>query len=217
MTTLRPIRAGDEVLNYYGPLPNSELLLRYGYTSLKHALYDAVEIPCALIRQAIIEKLGDRVVLPPDGEMDESYVLERESGGPDESGVINSSATFTEFPEELEDQVAPILAPALGIDIQDRQLDLSEQSQLGRTFIEVMSNAIQARLNQYGTTIAADEELLRAAKPGTRYAKALAVRFGEKCLLQEALDFAAHALDGMEHEGGEQPETRATKKQRTIE
>jgi hypothetical protein len=44
MTSLRLIKAGDEVLNYYGPLPNSDLLRRYGYTSVKHQAHDVVEI-----------------------------------------------------------------------------------------------------------------------------------------------------------------------------
>lgn len=30
VTSLRPIKAGEEILNYYGPHPNSELLRRYG-------------------------------------------------------------------------------------------------------------------------------------------------------------------------------------------
>lgn len=45
MTALRPIKAGEEILNYYGPHPNSELLRRYGYVSDKHSRYDVVEIP----------------------------------------------------------------------------------------------------------------------------------------------------------------------------
>lgn len=217
MTSLRPIKAGEEVLNYYGPLPNSELLLRYGYTSTKHSLYDVVEIPWGLIRQAIRDEMGEAVILPPDEDMDASYVLERESGGPDETGIINGSSNFTEFPEELEDQVAPLLAPALGIEIRGRQITSPEQSRLGRAFIEVMSNAIQARLNQYGTTIAGDKELLRSVQPGTRYAKAVAVRLGEKCLLQEALDFSANALNEGEQEGGKEHDPPATKKQRLVQ
>lgn len=34
--SLRKIPAGEEVLNYYGPLPNGQLCRRYGYTTPKH-------------------------------------------------------------------------------------------------------------------------------------------------------------------------------------
>ena len=44
VTSLRPIKAGEEVLNYYGPHPNSDLLRRYGYVTQKHSRYDVVEL-----------------------------------------------------------------------------------------------------------------------------------------------------------------------------
>jgi hypothetical protein len=43
--SLRQIQKGEEVLNYYGPHPNSELLRRYGYVTERHSRYDVVEIP----------------------------------------------------------------------------------------------------------------------------------------------------------------------------
>lgn len=41
---MRPIKAGEEILNYYGPVPNSELLRRYGYTTSRHHRYDVAEL-----------------------------------------------------------------------------------------------------------------------------------------------------------------------------
>ncbi len=58
MASLRPIKAGDEVLNYYGPLPNSDLLRRYGYTSVKHQAHDVVEIKWSIILDAAKVELG---------------------------------------------------------------------------------------------------------------------------------------------------------------
>ena len=58
MASLRPIKAGDEVLNYYGPLPNSDLLRRYGYTSVKHQAHDVVEINWSTILDATKVELG---------------------------------------------------------------------------------------------------------------------------------------------------------------
>ena len=62
VTALRPIQAGEEVLNYYGPHPNSELLRRYGYVTPKHRRYDVVEIATDTIESCIQRRLD----LPPD-------------------------------------------------------------------------------------------------------------------------------------------------------
>jgi SET domain-containing protein 6 len=50
--------AGSEILNYYGPLPSSELLRRYGYVTPEHRRYDVVELPWSLIRSALTQPLG---------------------------------------------------------------------------------------------------------------------------------------------------------------
>ena len=57
MRTLRLIRRGEEVLNYYGPLPNADLLRRYGYISEKHSRYDVIEMPKHLVALGIQQQL----------------------------------------------------------------------------------------------------------------------------------------------------------------
>lgn len=52
------IKAGDEILNYYGPLPSTELLRRYGYVTPEHSRYDVVEIPWNLIRSILKTHVG---------------------------------------------------------------------------------------------------------------------------------------------------------------
>lgn len=42
MRTIKPVASGEELLNDYGPLPRSELLLRYGYVTSRYAQYDVV-------------------------------------------------------------------------------------------------------------------------------------------------------------------------------
>ena len=49
--------AGEEILNYYGPHPNSELLRRYGYVTEKHSRYDVVEIPWSVVEGAVTSRL----------------------------------------------------------------------------------------------------------------------------------------------------------------
>lgn len=58
VATLRIIKAGEEILNYYGPHPNSELLRRYGYVTPKHSRYDVIELPWKMIEDALAVNLG---------------------------------------------------------------------------------------------------------------------------------------------------------------
>lgn len=57
VTSLKPIPAGQEILNYYGPLSNSELLRRYGYVTPAHARYDVVEISWDMVLSVLKEGL----------------------------------------------------------------------------------------------------------------------------------------------------------------
>lgn len=50
MKATKPISAGDEIFNDYGPLPRSDLLRMYGYVSDSYSQYDIVEIPTDLIQ-----------------------------------------------------------------------------------------------------------------------------------------------------------------------
>jgi hypothetical protein len=58
VTSLRPIKAGEEILNYYGPHPNSELLRRYGYVTERHSRYDVVEIPWDVVESVMRLNFG---------------------------------------------------------------------------------------------------------------------------------------------------------------
>ena len=58
ITTLRDVKAGDEILNCYGPHPNSELLRRYGYVTSQHSRYDVVEMPWEAVQDALMSELN---------------------------------------------------------------------------------------------------------------------------------------------------------------
>ena len=49
MRAIKPIKAGEEIFNDYGPLPRSELLRRYGYITPRYEKYDVAELPLDLI------------------------------------------------------------------------------------------------------------------------------------------------------------------------
>jgi len=215
MSSLRPIAAGEEVLNYYGALPNSDLLRRYGYTSVQHARHDVVEVSWDLIHAVIAKRfVGQALGAPDEEEMEDSFVLELESGEPDETGVNTSSAQFTGFPEELQVQVYQTIAPALGIDT-GKKTGKEERNRLDRALFEVMIAVLQERLTMYATTVQQDEELLRRQDVQGRLRMAVDIRIGEKRLLTEALGFAQNYVKGLDQapvqqEDGERP----AKKQR---
>lgn len=49
MKATRPVKAGDEIFNDYGPLPRSGLLRMYGYITDNYAQYDVVELSSQVI------------------------------------------------------------------------------------------------------------------------------------------------------------------------
>ncbi|KAL1311881.1 hypothetical protein AAFC00_001953 [Neodothiora populina] len=189
MTSLREIKAGEEILNYYGPLPNCDLLRRYGYTSAKHRRYDVVELPWDLVKKAIDERFGRQGSPIDDEDLEEGFVLERESGDPDETGINTCPAEFVSFPEELEDQIQQFI-PKTNV-----KLDKAQKKKLKRTCLEIIASSLAARLKQYETTIEQDQELLRDQKTSGRLRMAVDVRLGEKRLLQEAQVFANNLME----------------------
>ena len=59
MRALRPIKAGEEIFNDYGPLPRTDLLRRYGYITPAYTQYDVVEIPRQLVIDVFRAKAPD--------------------------------------------------------------------------------------------------------------------------------------------------------------
>ncbi|THW19297.1 SET domain-containing protein RMS1 [Aureobasidium pullulans] len=194
MTSLREIKAGEEVLNYYGPLPNCDLLRRYGYTSAKHSRYDVVEVPWEIVSSTIDKRFTGKKGALDEEEIEEGFVLERDSGEPDDTGINTHPAKFVGFPEELEEQVCQVIAPAMGISL-DKGPNKVQRRQLKHTFFEIMDAVIPARLAQYGTTIEQDEQLLKNTDLEGRHRMAVSVRLGEKQLLKEAKAFIPAQLE----------------------
>ncbi|THY12543.1 SET domain-containing protein RMS1 [Aureobasidium pullulans] len=194
MTSLREIKAGEEVLNYYGPLPNCDLLRRYGYTSAKHSRYDVVEVPWEIISSTIDKRFTGKKGALDEDELEEGFVLERDSGEPDDTGINAHPAKFVGFPEELEEQVCQVIAPAMGISL-DKGPNKVQRRQLKHTFFEIMDAVVPARLSQYGTTVEQDEQLLKNTDLEGRHRMAVSVRLGEKQLLKEAKAFIPAQLE----------------------
>ncbi|KAH7368632.1 SET domain-containing protein RMS1 [Plectosphaerella cucumerina] len=214
VTSLRStLPAGSEILNYYGPLPSSELLRRYGYFTPEHRRYDVVEIPWVLVRTAIQAQLGlaDAAVAQVESELDEEeleevFVIERDSGEPDAEGRLSGSPQVREISAELEEQMKAFLKAVkkLGPDL------IPDKRKRDEIAVAVVEKVLTVRLSQYPTTVQEDEALLATPDLPPRKRMAIQVRIGEKLLLQEAIAFA----NGSANIAPEADGQRASKKAR---
>ncbi|KAG5997748.1 hypothetical protein E4U54_002319 [Claviceps lovelessii] len=205
VTTLRDIKAGEEILNFYGPHPNSELLRRYGYVTDRHSRYDVVEIPWGAVQASLISELGvpqeavekARETIDQD-EWEDTFVLERNAGEPNPDGTQTSAATVDGMPEDLQAQLKAVIK---SIQKQNGTL-IPDKRKRDDVLHSVMVGALRSVASHYPTTVAEDEELLRQAPNlAHRHRMAITVRLGEKRLIEEAFFYfsgnAAAAQDEM--------------------
>lgn len=191
--SLREIRAGEEVLNYYGPLPNGELLRRYGYVTAAHRRWDVVELSWGLVEAALMEVLGvsqdvwGKVVGKVDEEeVEDGFVIEWGSEEPDAEGRVDEKLEFHGLPEELAEQVKTFLKAGRNFD-GSMAYKLSESEARKEVYLRSALRALELRSAEYPTTLEADLQLQRTQNPSGRKGMALAVRIGEKTLLREAI------------------------------
>ncbi|KAK7209155.1 hypothetical protein V2G26_016333 [Clonostachys chloroleuca] len=188
-TSLRPIKAGEEIFNYYGPHPNSELLRRYGYVTERHGRYDVVEIPWGVVEEALAAQL----FVPADvisackekldeEELEDVFVLERDTGEPNSDGTFAGPAELKEMPGDLQEQVKAFLKG-----IKKLKPDLiPDKRKRDEILSDVMLNSLQLLESRYPTSHIEDRILLKRTDLSDRIRMAVEVRLGEKQLIQEA-------------------------------
>jgi UV DNA damage endonuclease len=115
-------------------------------------------------------------------EIEETFVLERESDEPNPDGTFTSPARFSEIPEDLRDQLKSFLKAIRKAD-PSCIVDKRKRDEIQHT---VLIKALDALTSQYPTTILHDERVLSGSDISERYKAAVTVRLGEKRLLQEA-------------------------------
>lgn len=210
MTSLRPIEAGEEVLNYYGPLPNSDLLRRYGYISTKHRVHDVVELSWRTVVTAAKEYIGvtdkdiqTAMAAVEEDEFEDSFVFERDPVEPTSEGILpKTSSRVKTIPAELATQTAALLNSLLKANMS-LVIDSSD------IVWELIRRATTLRLAEYPTSLEEDEKLLRDSTGRKRMA--IEIRLGEKQLLREALNLIDRELQRNSNGHGEP----VTKRQRT--
>ncbi|EFX00522.1 set domain containing protein [Grosmannia clavigera kw1407] len=242
-TSVRHIKAGEEILNFYGPLSNGELMRRYGYTTEKHEHFDAIDIPWKLVLDAIVSKIGmsqagvDKTLesFDPD-DLEDPLMIDREFDEDEEAGrlaTLKSGKILSKLPPVLRRQARAFTKRALREQKKERQKnnqvrDAREgQNDENGIAMAAVTDAITARLSAYPTTLEADLALLRSLEENgptptsSRLRMALRVRIGEKRLLNEAAVLAHEAIQAGSnkakkgHEGSGLDEQRGAKRQRT--
>lgn len=225
--SLRSIRKGEEILNFYGPLSSAELLRRYGYVTEKHARWDVVELSWSLISSALQPKLQAQpevwekvcALVQQDEEFEEAFVLERQSPDPSSTGLLEEPAEFTSLPDELGEQFKLCLKACKNItDSKNGMalLALNDKDWRKRLYLETILEAVTQREREYGTTLEQDDQLLSANPSDQREKMAVWVRRGEKLVLREARAWITTQLEELRNRPVDQPqdEGRAAKRRR---
>ncbi|KAH9872771.1 hypothetical protein J1614_005165 [Plenodomus biglobosus] len=186
MKALKPIKAGEEIFNDYGPLPRSDLLRRYGYVTENYAQYDVVEIPMELVYD-VVAALGSW-----DSRLE--YLDEQEVV--DSGYDIAASSPFTlqeSLSPELIILIESMLLPDEEFERLQRKSKLPKPEKITSKGAELLHQIVQRRLAQYTTTLEEDLRQVNEAAPtrnsditNHRHAMARAVRIGEKQILRQA-------------------------------
>ncbi|KAI0445099.1 SET domain-containing protein [Xylaria telfairii] len=212
VTAIRPIAAGQEILNYYGPLGNGELLRRYGYTSVHHARHDVVELPWDLVMAALKRTLaiGDEIwgkasaELDPE-EVEDAFVIDRDLDEPDSRGEFHGSKTLKSLPEDLREQINAILKAIRKLNPET----IPDKQKRDEICLSAMRSAFELKLAQYLTSTEEDAKLLSSNAVLGRPGMALFVRYGEKLLLQEAIILADEKINSLATLQGEDTQRSA--------
>ncbi|KAH8199614.1 hypothetical protein TruAng_006207 [Truncatella angustata] len=219
VTSIKPIQAGQEILNYYGPLSNGDLLRRYGYVTETHSRYDVVELPWDLVSSVLKDVLKEQIKLDDttwgkaindleDEEIEDVFVLDRDLDGPDEKGNVPEDRELKALPEDLVEQVMAFLRAVRKAANPNSIPDKQKAKEL---MLLTINRALQIRLSQYQTRAAQDLEVIAresgklnaaadiaTSRAANRTRMAAIVRWGEKDLLQQAIELSARKLSELD-------------------
>jgi SET domain-containing protein 6 len=195
MKALKPIRAGEEIFNDYGPLPRSDLLRRYGYVTDNYAQYDVVEIPMELVTDLATVAgvhFEDRIEY-----LEEQDII-------DTGYDITASSPFT-IQESLSPELVILVETLLLSQEEYERLKskgkMPKPEKMTSNGAEFLHKLVQARTAQYATTLEEDIQSVNAIPPvgdattkQRRFAIAKAVRIGEKQLLRQTEESLAEMM-----------------------
>jgi SET domain-containing protein 6 len=195
MRTIKPIMKGEEIFNDYGQLPRSDLLRRYGYVTDRYAAFDVAEIST----NAIVSAFRSGIPIPSlkpfsRSELETRVELaEREGTLEDSYDLAHSGEDGSSIPDELLAFLYLLLLDDENLEtIVSSQSSLPSRSKLATKLVgEVLVLLLQARKNEYATSIEDDEKLIATGSLPRRTEMAVHVRLGEKQVLNDAIKEAS--------------------------
>ncbi|CAA7261815.1 unnamed protein product [Cyclocybe aegerita] len=204
MVSTKPIKAGEQIWNTYGDLPNAELLRGFGHVDYLPLAGtdnkfgnpgDVVEVRADLFVQCALE------VHPEHVKEAESELIERidwwlEEGGDDVFVLeIDPDSSELEIPPPMLSFTRLILFQAEW----ERAKSKSKPPKptMDMQTLSVLVAVLERRLQAYDTSLEADESILNTRLDALSLNKrhALIVRVGEKRILQAYRDKVGHLLD----------------------
>ncbi|KIV89256.1 hypothetical protein PV10_08835 [Exophiala mesophila] len=199
MKSTKPIKAGDQIFNDYGPLPRSDLLRMYGYVTENYSQYDVVEISYDLLLEVANKNPGKDAA---------SQAWQKRADQLDELGLLDDGYAIPRPSEpevkELGDAIPGqlhMLLRALASHDQDNGWMNKPKDAVTIEEAALLQAALTKRLTEYSTTLESDRELLQRLRNGdttleeiatpdtkpNRVFMALQVRVGEKEILHQML------------------------------
>ncbi|KAF2114915.1 hypothetical protein BDV96DRAFT_87934 [Lophiotrema nucula] len=188
MKALKPIKAGEEIFNDYGPLPRSDLLRRYGYITDNYAQYDVVEVPFEMVTEAVaaekLPNIDERVAY-----LDEQCVIDTGYDITTTSPFVISESVST----ELVVLIKTLLLPEDEFKRLKSRGKLPKPDNIPLQGAQLLQAIVKARAAQYPTSLEEDLHDMtmvssdgQYTSPERRIAMAKQVRIGEKGILKGA-------------------------------
>jgi N-lysine methyltransferase SETD6 len=239
MKSIKPIAAGEEIFNDYGPLPSADVVRRYGYVTPNYAQYDVLEFSLDLIKKALSRKKNG--LSAQDLEERLAYL--------DEQGVLDDSFDICwpgqeegPYPDELIVLLNTLAIPRPDFEKLKRKEKLPKPTfENNLDSLTLFGVALEERFAKYGDTppqfFGEEIEKLKQERTSSARRKAMAYQVvkGEKEILsalatemtsveitrKRMTEYTELDGDDMEYElagsdvGQDEDDARAAKRQRT--
>lgn len=133
-------------------------------------------------------------------ENEENFIIERDSGAPNEEGRLVEEVKLRDFPE-LEEE----LRDAVKIIKKHRPEVVAEKRKRDEIAHTVITQVLTGKLAEYLTSVEEDRALLQRSDLTNRHRMAVEVRLGEKLLLEESLTMMKERAGAVSKEDGQRP------------
>lgn len=203
MSSIKPIKAGEEIFNTYGDLPRSDLLRRYGYINDDYLPFDVVEISLSRLVEIVASKFNfsqKEINLRTQGD---SFGLRHKSerllekSRPDEedqSTIFEDAYDIAKVPSAYGFFPLPLIYTIWLLVADDAEVQMvknnsSSEPRMSLKVAWVLREVLLGRQKDYPTTIDEDRKVLEKLDLPARFRLAVEVRLGEKLILHEALEY----------------------------